>query len=115
MDNLKKSVFTTDLFKQYKKHLGAVRYRVLLEGQKLVVPKRVKQLLHFNDFSLLTPTVPVYKMSRRIKADVFLKSILLPSAYKKQKLPWMLFCESVVQSLKQTSYQLINLSLYLYL
>lgn len=84
MDNLKKSEYTTDLFKQYKKHLGTVRYRVLLEGQKLVVPKRVKQLLHFNDFSLLTPTVPVYKMSRRIKADVFLKSILLPSAYKKQ-------------------------------
>ena len=84
MDNLKKSEYTTDLFKQYKKHLGAVRYRVLLEGQKLVVPKRVKQLLHFNDFSLLTPTVPVYKMSRRIKADAFLKTILLPSAYKKQ-------------------------------
>lgn len=84
MDNLKKSEYTKDLFKQYKKHLGAVRYKVLLEGQKLVVPKRVKELLHFNDFSLLTPTVPVYKMSRRIKADVFLKSILFPSAYKEQ-------------------------------
>jgi hypothetical protein len=42
MENLQKSDFTTDLIKQYRKHLGAMRYKVLLEGQKLVVPNRVK-------------------------------------------------------------------------
>ena len=84
MADLQKSEYTADLFKQYKKHLGAMRFRVLIEGQKLVVPDRVKELLHFNDFSLLTPVVPVYKISRLMKMDWLLKSILLPSDYKDQ-------------------------------
>ena len=84
MADLEKSDYTTDLFKQYKKHLGAMRYKVLIEGQKLVVPERVKELLNFGDFSLLTPVVPVYKVSRLMKMDWLLKNILLPSDYKDQ-------------------------------
>lgn len=83
-NNLQQSAFTTDLFKQYKKHLGAMRFKVLIEGQKLVVPQRVKELLQFSDFSLLTPVVPLYKISRLMKMDWLLKSILLPSDYKDQ-------------------------------
>ena len=82
MEDLQKSEYTTDLFKQYKKHLGAMRFKVLIEGQKLVVPNRVKELLNFSDFSLLTPVVPVYKVSRLMKMDWLLKNILLPSDYK---------------------------------
>lgn len=84
MDNLQMSEFTVDLFKQYKKNLGAIRFKVLLEGQKLVVPKRVKLLLQLSDVSLLTPIVPMYKMSRLMKIDGLIKNILLPSEYKKQ-------------------------------
>ena len=84
MADLQKSEYTTDLFKQYKKHLGAMRFKVLIEGQKLVVPDRVKELLQFNDFSLLTPVVPVYKISRLMKMDWMLKSVLLPADYKEQ-------------------------------
>jgi len=84
MEDLQKSDYTADLFKQYKKHLGAMRFKVLTEGQKLVVPDRVKELLQFNDFSLLTPVVPVYKISRLMKMDWLLKNILLPSDYKDQ-------------------------------
>ncbi len=83
-ENLQNGEYTTDLFKQYKKHLGAVRFKVLIEAQKLVVPERVKTLLHFSDFSLLTPIVPVYKISRQIKLDWLFKNILLPSDYKDQ-------------------------------
>ncbi len=82
--DLQKSEYTADLFIQYKKHLGAMRFRVLLEGQKLVVPERVKQLLNFSDFSLLTPVVPVYKVSRLMKMDWLLKNVLLPAEYKDQ-------------------------------
>jgi ER-bound oxygenase mpaB/B'/Rubber oxygenase, catalytic domain len=82
--DLQKSKYTADLFKQYKKHLGAMRFKVLLEGQKLVVPDRVKELLQFSDFSFLTPVVPVYKVSRLMKLDWLLKNILLPSDYKDQ-------------------------------
>jgi hypothetical protein len=84
IDDLQKSDYTIDLFKQYKKHLGAMRFKVLIEGQKLVVPDRVKMLLDFSDFSFLTPIVPVYKVSRLMKIDWLLKNILLPSDYKDQ-------------------------------
>ena len=84
IDDLQKSTYTEDLFIQYKKHLGAMRFKVLIEAQKLVVPRRVKELLDFNDFSLLTPVVPVYKISRLMKMDWLLKNILLPSDYKDQ-------------------------------
>jgi hypothetical protein len=82
--DLQKSEHTIDLFKQYKKHLGAMRYKVLIEGQKLVVPDRVKELLDFSDFSFLSPVVPVYKVSRLMKMDWLLKNMLLPSDYKDQ-------------------------------
>ena len=82
--DLKKSEYTEDLFKQYKKHLGAMRFKVLIEGQKLVVPEIVKELLNFNDFSLLTPAVPLYKISRLMKMDWLLKNILFPPDYKDQ-------------------------------
>lgn len=82
--DLEQNSFSIDLFQQYKKHLGAMRFRVLIEGQKLVVPDRVKELLHFSDFSLLTPVVPLYKISRLMKMDWLLKSILLPGEYKAQ-------------------------------
>lgn len=83
-ENLQKSNFTVDLFKQYRKHLGAMRYKVLLEGQKLVVPNRVKELMSFSNFSLITPLVPIYKFSKLIKMDGLIKNILLPSDYKAQ-------------------------------
>ena len=82
--DLQKSKYTADLFKQYKKHLGAMRFKVLIEAQKLVVPDKVKELLQFSDFSLLTPVVPVYKISRLMKMDWLLKNILIPSDYKDQ-------------------------------
>nr|WP_294776944.1 oxygenase MpaB family protein [uncultured Flavobacterium sp.] len=84
MDNLQESKYTKDLFKQYKKHLGTFRFSVLIEGQKLVCPNRVKALLQFGKFSLLTPVVPMYKVSRLMKMDGLVKSILLPSDYKEQ-------------------------------
>jgi len=84
MNDLQKSEYTEDLFKQYKKHLGAMRFFVLIEGQKLVVPDRVKEMLHFSDFSLLTPIVPVYKVSKLMKMDWLLKKIVLPPDYMDQ-------------------------------
>lgn len=84
MEDLEKSDYTVDLFRQYKKHLGTMRFRVLIEGQKLVVPDRVRELLHFSDFSLLTPVVPMYKISRLMKMDWMLKKLLLPADYQEQ-------------------------------
>ena len=82
--DLLKSTYTTDLFKQYKKHLGNFRYRVLIEGQILVVPEKVRRLLHFRKFSFLTPVLPFYKISRVLKLDTLIKSLVLPAKYKKE-------------------------------
>jgi len=40
--------------------------------------------LGLGKFSWLTPVISIYKLSRKIKIDWFLKSLVLPSAYKKQ-------------------------------
>ena len=84
LNDLQKSNYTVDLFKQYKKHLGAIRYKILVEAQMLIVPARVKELLGFRSFSLLKPVVPIYKLTRKFNMDALVKSVLLPAAYKKE-------------------------------
>jgi hypothetical protein len=80
--DLVKSDFTIDLYKQYKKHLGPVRFKLLIEGQILVVPQKVNELLELGKFSLLTPVLGIYKITRLVKLDWFLKSVILPKEYK---------------------------------
>lgn len=75
---------TKDLFRQYRKHLGLMRYRLLLEAQILVVPEKARQLLHLRTFSVLKPLLLIYKIFRSMKADWLLKEIILPSSYKKE-------------------------------
>jgi hypothetical protein len=82
--DLVKSDFTIDLFKQYKKHLGAFRYKILLEAQKLVIPEQVRRLMGFSKINWVTPLLAFYKFSRIIRMDEMFKSLLLPPAYKKQ-------------------------------
>jgi hypothetical protein len=50
----------------------------------LVVPEKVRELLGFRKFSLLRPTVPLYKLARKVNLDTVVKAILLPPAYKKE-------------------------------
>jgi len=83
-NNLEKSIYTVDLYKQYKKHLGIIRYRLLLESQILVVPYQVKKLLGLGKFSLISPLLIFYKLSRKLKMDWFLKSLIMPRNYKEQ-------------------------------
>lgn len=83
-NDLVKSKYTKDLFKQYKKHLGGVRYFFLIEGQKLIIPEKVRHLLGFKKLSLLHFFLPLYKMSRIISADRLIKKVLLPAEYEKE-------------------------------
>lgn len=83
-NDLEKTQYSIDLFRQYKKHLGPVRFRILWEGQKLVVPMSVKEMLGMNRFSFASPLLVLYKFSRFLKADWFLKSLILPPDYKSE-------------------------------
>lgn len=83
-ENMQRSDFTEDLFRQYRKHLGFVRYKLLLETQILIAPSQVHKLLVFRDISFLHPLVGLYKFSRNIKFDWLLKEMLLPAKYKRE-------------------------------
>jgi len=83
-NNLQASDYTHDLFSQYRKHLGAMRYKILVEVQKMIVPDTAKKLLGFSRSSWLQPIMPLYKLSKRLQLDRVAKSLLLPNQYKKQ-------------------------------
>ena len=82
--DLQCSAHTLDLFRQYRKHLGHLRYRVLTAAQQLVVPMNVRRLLGFGRWSWLAPAVPLYRLCRLLRLDGVVKSILLPGRYKKE-------------------------------
>lgn len=83
-NDLAKTDFTVDLCNQYKKHLGSFRYRLLVETQKLMVPPRVKTLLNFGDVSFTGMILPFYKLSRLAGLHSFIRSLLLPGAYREK-------------------------------
>jgi uncharacterized protein (DUF2236 family) len=82
-NDLQYSHYTEDLFQQYRKHLGSLRYRILIETQILVVPPKVREWLGYRKFSLLHPVIALYKLSRSLRMDWVLKELILPSRYKK--------------------------------
>ncbi|WP_298902653.1 oxygenase MpaB family protein [uncultured Psychroserpens sp.] len=83
-ENLHNSSYTKDLYKQYRKHLGFMRYKLLLESQRLICPKMVNAYLNKRKASLLRPLIYLYKLCRSIRLDALLKNMLLPSNYKKE-------------------------------
>ena len=82
--NLHHGVFTIDLFNQYKKHLGNFRYQLLIQGQILVVPPTVNQLLNLGKFSWMRLVLPLYLISGKLKLDRVMKSMILPNKYAAQ-------------------------------
>jgi len=82
--NLVCSTFTQDLYRQYRRHLGAFRYYILLQAQALLVPKKVSRLLTLPRTPMLYPVFIFYKATRLLKFDRLVKALLLPQAYKVQ-------------------------------
>jgi hypothetical protein len=82
--DLVKSHYSTDLFAQYKKHLGGFRFFILKQSQIMVVPHRVKELLGFANSSALYPVLLLYKISVRLRVSGLIKSALLPKKYAGQ-------------------------------
>ncbi len=82
INDLEYSNYSAALFKQYKKHLGIVRYQLLRGAQTMVVPHIVRRLSGLNTLQLLKPMLFFYKLSEKIKLQQFFKSIILPSKYQ---------------------------------
>ena len=82
--DLEYSRFTADLYQQYRKHLGPFRYWLLRHAQRLVVPAPVRALLRLGNESWLRPVLPVYRHTQQLALGRWMKSTILPPAYKAQ-------------------------------
>jgi hypothetical protein len=75
------SPYTSRLFKAYRRHLGPWRYRLLLEVQALLVPGRVRQLLHFNSNGLLSYLIWSYGIVDQLQLQWLVHRLLIPPQY----------------------------------
>jgi hypothetical protein len=82
--NLIYSTFSEDLFEQYRKHLGIGRYLLMRNVQSLLVPARVKNLLHLKSGNILSPLLWIYKLLKLFKLQATFRDLLIPVAYKAQ-------------------------------
>jgi hypothetical protein len=82
--NLVCSELTKDLYGRYKKSLGSIRYRILLGGQALLVPERVRRLLSLPSGWWMGCVVFFYKIVRFIRLERVAKAVVLPPAYRAQ-------------------------------
>jgi hypothetical protein len=80
-DDLICSDFTFDLYRQYRKHLGWVRYWILKQAQLLLIPQQAKKLLGLGRIHWLSIILSVYKLFRAVNLQNILKNAILPSAY----------------------------------
>ena len=78
------SHYTRDLYRQYRKHLGLVRYQILRQAQVLVVPRHVNELLSLGNIPFLLPVLDVYKLFRKFNIERLLRDAILPGGYKKE-------------------------------
>lgn len=82
--NLIFSHFTFDLYHQYRKHLGLLRYWVLKQAQLLLAPRQAKALLQLGRVHWLSPIVSIYKLLKIVNLQNVVKNAILPPAYVKQ-------------------------------
>lgn len=85
-NDLQKGTFTIHLFEQYKKHLGGFRYFILIQIQQILVPRIAQKKLFTPSYFPTITMIKLYKLSKKIKLDRLLKSIILPKKNKEELL-----------------------------
>lgn len=82
--NLLRSSFTDNLFQQYRKHLGAFRYFLLLDIQRMLLSKHVNELLGLGRPRFVRLLVPFYRMVRKCRLHEQLILMMVPRKFIKQ-------------------------------
>ncbi len=82
--NLEYSSYTKDLFQQYRKHLGTLRYFILTEVQKKLVPEEVRKLLHYGSPILVWAFIPFYRLIRKFPIHIKAILMLVPQRFKEK-------------------------------
>ena len=75
------SAGTEALYAQYRKHLGAWRYWLLLRIQALLVPEHVRNLLRLKSADWLLPALRVYRILVRSGLRPIVQRLLMPSTH----------------------------------
>ena len=83
-DDLVHSEFTADLYRQYQKHLGKIRFVILKQVQVNLSPNEVNELLGLKKRRWFGALLSAYKTSRLIHINKLLKAALLPKTYRIQ-------------------------------
>ena len=82
--SLLKSSFSENLFQQYKKHLGAFRYFLLLDIQRMLVSKHVNDLLGLGRPRFVQLLHPLYRQIRKYKLHKQLILMMVPRKFVSQ-------------------------------
>jgi uncharacterized protein (DUF2236 family) len=82
--DLERSSYTDTLFRQYRKHLGPLRYYLLREVQKLLVTAPVSNLLKLGEPVAGKAFILVYKIIRKTAFNNRVILLLVPRKYKQQ-------------------------------
>ena len=82
--NLVNSKYTKELFQQYRKHLGGLRYFLLREIQRLTVSPQVNQLLHLGNPRIAHLLLLPYRLLRKTGLHRWLIYLMIPRRFKKQ-------------------------------
>jgi len=80
--NFRISNYTHDLFKQYKNHLGCIRYLLLKQIQSVLLPQTLAKKLRLNSSKWIGAIIKFYKYCKYLHVESRLVSMLLPTQFK---------------------------------
>ena len=82
--NYDKSDLSVKLLKSYRNHLGGIQYSILTEVQKILLPKKLNEILFENKESKIHSLIILYKKGKNIWPISNLKYYLLAKKYRNQ-------------------------------
>jgi hypothetical protein len=81
MRDLVYSKHTSMLYDSYRKHLGPLRYSLLLEVQSVLVPNEVRRLLRLNSNVIMSGMAQTYGLIGRGHLRSLVHTLLIPPRY----------------------------------
>jgi len=79
--DLLRSEGTEALYAQYRNHLGAPRYRLLLRIQAILAPAHVRELLRLKPAAWMRPFLRLYPLLVRVGLRSVIQRLLMPPRY----------------------------------
>jgi hypothetical protein len=83
-EHLIKSNLSEDLYQQYKKHLGIIRYSLLKQVQAKICPPRVVKLLSLKRKFYFNLVLSSYKLVKMFKLSALAQTLLSPKEFKNE-------------------------------